>query len=223
MKCRNTRYFLFFKLLRAIGGNFFSAFGTAMMLNADLGLNPWSILHQGLSYQLSITFGQASQLVGGTLIIVCCLKKFYPGLATICNMFFFGLFVDLIQATGLLPMPSSLAGRWLLLICGNIVMAFGCTVYLHERLGAGPKDGLMLYIDQHCRLNVGTIRVIMEVTAVVFGALMGGSLGWGTVFCAFTFGPIMRLFFKLFSFDSSQPQENIVQTCRRFRDNEPSC
>src|SRR5262245_42605517 len=60
-------------------GLFVFSYGITMFLGAGLGLSPWDALHQGLSLHLPLSFGQASILVGGLLILVCLSLRVRPG------------------------------------------------------------------------------------------------------------------------------------------------
>ena len=54
--------------LRRIGlllvGLLVSAIGITLMLQANIGLEPWSVLQQGMSKTFGITYGTAASIVG---------------------------------------------------------------------------------------------------------------------------------------------------------------
>lgn len=206
------------QFLTCIAGMFVSALGTVLMLHANLGVNPWSILHQGISLKTGVTFGVASQLVGLAILLFCCAFRHYPGFATMLYIFFFGYFVDLIQALNWVRGTDTLWLSWVMLIGGNTLLAAGSCLYLHQCIGAGPKDALMLLITQKTGIDVGVIRVAMELSAVVVGYLLGGPFGIGTIVCALTFGPTLRHFFKWTGYNAKTVhQENFLETLQRLR------
>ena len=70
----------------------------AVMLEARIGLDPWSALHQGVSGQIGWSFGRVSQVVGGLLILSSWLTlQVRPGVGTIFNMAVVGPWVDLLR------------------------------------------------------------------------------------------------------------------------------
>lgn len=203
----------FWKIVKALFGCFLVSLGTVCMLYSGLGLNPWGILHQGISIQTSLTFGQASQYLGFAIIIVTLFYKVIPGIGTIINMYFIGKFIDLIKDNSLLSTPDSLVLKFILLFLGLILMAFGIFIYLKENLGAGPKDGLMVLINKNINLDVGIIRTLMELTALILGYIMGGEFGIGTVIVALGLGPTLRYIFKVFKYNTKEEvHENMFKT-----------
>lgn len=211
----NTTYLkvYFWKILRGLFGCLLIALGTVLMLYADLGLNPWGILHQGISIQTPLTFGQASQALGFSIIIFCLFFKVVPGIGTVMNMYFVGKFIDILKDIPLFVIPRSLILKLIMLILGLILMAFGMFFYIKENLGAGPKDGLMILINKKTNLDIGVVRTIMEVTAVLLGYMMGGRFGIGTIIVALALGPTLRYIFKKFNYNTKEEvHENIIET-----------
>ena len=67
-------------------GALVSAVGIAMMLQANVGLEPWSVLQEGMSNTMGITYGTASILVGAVIIAVSLLCGEPIGLGTVLNI-----------------------------------------------------------------------------------------------------------------------------------------
>lgn len=55
-----------------------SAVGIVMMLQANIGLEPWSVLQEGMSNTLGITYGTASMIVGAVVVVVSLLWRGNP-------------------------------------------------------------------------------------------------------------------------------------------------
>lgn len=214
----SIRKTFFFRLLLCIAGMFICAFGTVLMLRANLGMNPWGILHQGMSLKLGISFGRASQYLGLAIVILCAVLRCYPGVATVLYIFFFGYFTDLLQSIVTISGKHPPVVSWLLLFAGNTLLAVGSCLYLCQKLGAGPKDELMLLITQKIKVDIAKVRISMELTAVLSGYLMGGSFGLGTLFCALSFGPTLRHFMQVSKYDAKNVrQENVLETIQTIR------
>ena len=71
-----------------LGGLLISAVGITMTLQANIGLEPWSVLQSGMSIFFGMTYGTAAMIVGAVVIAVAiaCGESF--GAGTIANIFF---------------------------------------------------------------------------------------------------------------------------------------
>ncbi|MCK9216441.1 MAG: hypothetical protein M0P77_00765 [Firmicutes bacterium] len=208
------------KVFKIITGLFIISLGNVLMIYANLGLNSWGILHQGISLQTPLTFGQASQLLGLFIIVICSTLGSFPGIGTILNMYFVGAFTDLLKDSHLFTTPRTIYMQFVMLIFAILIMDIGMYLYLKEKIGAGPKDGLMLILTKRCNLDMGLIRTIMEVTAVVIGFLLGGKFGIGTIIAALALGPILRYLFKIFGYDPKKVKhEDLLETIKQIKSN----
>ena len=187
------------RLLIVICGLFLFATGTVFTYRSQLGLGPWNVLQLGISLHTPLSLGTATMLIGA-LIIVCnlCLKV-YPGVGTLLNMLLIGPFVDMqlrlhwLPDLGNSPWPL----RLLVNVAGVLLVGLGTALYITPRLGAGPRDGLMLRLHTLTRLPIAAIRIILECTVLVLGFLLGGTVGIGTLIFAFGAGPAVQAAFAL--------------------------
>ena len=187
------------RYLALFSGLFVIANGIVLTIGADLGVNPWDVLHIGIADQVGITIGRVIQVVGLMVIIVSFLLKVRPYIGTILNMIFLGLFVDLVIGWGYVPHPDLLWYRILIYFAGVVLFGFGVAFYISANLGAGPRDSLMLALTRISRFRVGTIRTFMEITAAIIGFMLGGPLGVGTVMFALSIGLFMEMGFSIIS------------------------
>lgn len=182
-------------------GFFIISIGIQIMINSNLGLNPWGIFHSGLSKTFQITFGRAAQLTGFGIILISTILKIYPGIGTVLNMIFIGYFVDLVASLGFLPLFDNFFANIISFFIGTFIFSFGIYFYLNANLGPGPRDGLMLALTKITPFTAGRIKIIMEISISIIGFLMGGSIGIGTIIAAFFGGIFIDLLFKLFKFN----------------------
>lgn len=195
MSIENNKLKLRRTILRYVAlftGLFVIANGIVFLINANLGVNPWDVLHIGLANLIGITIGRVSQLIGLLLIVVSYFFKVRPNIGTILNMIFLGLFIDLVIQWGYIPLPLPLINRIIFFIIGIVLFGFGVAFYISPNLGAGPRDSLMLALTRATKLRVGVIRTIMEVVVATVGYFLGGPLGIGTVLFALTLGIFME-------------------------------
>lgn len=206
----NLRDFLG-RLPSLLVGLFLFAVGVVANLNSGLGMSPWGVLNVGISNMTPLTLGQASQVIGLVVIAIGWALGFAPGFGTLMNMYFIGLFIDLIIAWELIPTPTDPMFQYLLLILSVAVLGVGSLFYMGVQLGAGPRDGLMLGLVRKLDRQVAYVRAGIEGTVLVLGYLLGGPVGVGTVVTALTTGYSVQLFFRLGRFDSKSKQLNLYE------------
>ena len=209
------------RLLWLLGGLAVSSVGITMMLQANIGLEPWSVLQQGLAQTFGITYGTAAVIVGAVIIVIAisCEESF--GIGTLGNIFICGPLIDLLLYLGWIPVMEHLWSGALMLLGGLELLAFGTWMYMKSALGAGPRDALMVVLAKRTRRSVGFCRAIVEVTVVLAGWRLGGQVGAGTVISAFALGSLFNLNFALLRFQAAEVhQENLTETLRRLRGGE---
>lgn len=194
---KNTLRKSFLRYLALFFGLFIIGNGIVYTINANLGVNPWDVLHIGISYQTSFSIGRIIQVVGLLLVAVSYFFKVRIYIGTLLNMIFLGFFVDLVIDLGYVPQPDLLWQRIILYMAGVVSFGFGVAVYISANLGAGPRDSLMLALSKASSYRIGTIRTLMEITAATLGFLLGGPLGIGTVIFALSIGFFMELGFAI--------------------------
>jgi len=186
-------------------GLFLFGFGTGLTVLSALGVPPWDVLHDGIRINTPLTFGQAAILVGFVLIVISVAFGIRPGVGTIANMLFVGLFIDLTLFIGEVWTVDERA-LWLraaIMIAGILLVGLGSALYIGAGMGAGPRDSLMVVVGSRTRLSIGIARTLIEGCALVGGALLGGALGLGTALFALTIGPAVQLFFRLLRMDET--------------------
>lgn len=181
------------RLLRLLPGLVLFGAGIGIMVPADLGLPPWDVFHQGIANQVGTTLG-----IVGIAVSVVVLALFIPlrepfGLGTLLNAVVIGLVVDLTIAV--LEPPESMLPRVLLMLAGPVLVGLGSGLYIGAVLGPGPRDGLMTALAAR-GVTVWKARVAIEVTVLIMGYVLGGTIGVGTVWFTLSIGPLVQLFLR---------------------------
>jgi uncharacterized membrane protein YczE len=188
------------KLARCITGLAFFGFGIALFLRANLGLAPWDIFHKGLSKKLDISIGLVIVGVGLLLLLLWIPLRQRPGVGTILNAIEIGLVVNLTKP--LIGEPDQLIIRALMVIAGVLVIGLGSALYIGAGLGSGPRDGLMLGLSKYAirghQISIRVGRTFVELTVMVAGLFLGGSIGVGTLIFMFGIGPLVQLILPRF-------------------------
>lgn len=204
------------RLLWLVTGVLISALGITMMLRANVGLEPWSVLQQGIAQTAGITYGTASVIVGAAAIgtAVLCGESF--GIGTVVDIFLCAASVDGLLWLDWIPEMHSLPSGILMLLGGMELLALGTWMYMKSAFGAGPRDALMVALAHKTGRSVGLCRVSAEILVILIGYLLGGQVGIGTVISALGLGSLLNLNFHLLHFRAAElHQENIAETLRR--------
>jgi uncharacterized membrane protein YczE len=162
-----------------------------MMVRGDLGLAPWDVLHSGLIRYVPITLGQAVVVMSFVVLLLWIPLREKPGLGTISNALVVGFSADATLAV--LDRPDSMALRIALMLGGIALCGLASAMYIGAQLGRGPRDGLMTGLARRSGRSLRLVRTGIEVTVVVIGLLLGGTLGLGTVLYALAIGPLTQL------------------------------
>ncbi|MEV1091509.1 YczE/YyaS/YitT family protein [Streptomyces microflavus] len=170
---------------------------SALLVRAGLGLEPWGVLHQGLTELTGISIGVVSIIVGAIVLLLWIPLRQRPGLGTVSNVFVVGLAMD-----GTLALVGGLDGlgiRIPVMVLGIVLNGVATGLYISARFGPGPRDGLMTGLNRVTGRSIRLVRTAIEVAVVVTGFLLGGSLGAGTVLYALAIGPLAQLFLRVFA------------------------
>lgn len=182
------------------------------MIYADIGLFPWGTLNAGLTNATGISFGVWSQLMGLILILGMSFFKYYPGIGTLFDILLVGFFIDFLDATGFFPKPEHLLIQMIYSIIGLFILSYGMALYMSCGLGAGPRDGLMLLLLRITGKPVRVVKVCIEMTVTLFGLILGGPFGIGTIMLALLGGPVLDCVFKWTHYNASElKQKNIFE------------
>lgn len=176
------------------------AFGVALGLGVEaaLGVNPWTVFHGGVAKRTPLTIGQVTILTGAVLLLIFPLIKQPVGIGTLLNVVVIGSVTDL--TIWLVPDLTSLPLRLLALGVAPILIGLGSGLYIGAGLGPGPRDGLMTTLER-MGLPIWLARTLVEATALVSGFLLGGDVGWGTLWMAGSVGIWVDLFLRHFRID----------------------
>ena len=179
------------RFVRCIVGLASFGLGISCFLAADLGLAPWDIFHQGLGEKIGISTGIVIEITGVIILLLWIPLRERMGWGTVLNAIEIGLVVFLVADH--LPEPHSVAVRLPYMLLGLILVAVGSALYIGAGLGSGPRDGLMLGLSKR-GISVRVARTGIELTVLVVGLFLGGTIGIGTVAFTFGIGPLVQFF-----------------------------
>ncbi|MET7359815.1 hypothetical protein ABZS76_15340 [Streptomyces sp. NPDC005562] len=167
-------------------------FSLSMLVRAALGVNPWSVLYEGLEHRTPLSFGTISAVLGVLVLLLWIPLKQRPTFGTFANIAVLAVSSDL----GLLALPDDLGlpARIGLLAGGVVLNGLSVAVYVGARFGPGPRDGLMTGAAALTGHSLRRVRTVIELTVLAAGWLLGGTVGAGTMVYAVAVGTVTQYF-----------------------------
>ncbi len=188
------------RLLRLNIGLMIYGMALSMVVNAKIGVPPWDVLAQGISYQLNTSYGVASIIVSVFVLISWIPLKVKPGVGSIMNALLIGLWMDF--WTPFTPIFSEYWQNLAMFCLGTATVAFATGLYITSNLGSGPRDGLILGLQKVLGWKVWLVRTIIEVAVLAIGWALGGQVREGTLIFAVTIGYLMQGSLVFFGYKS---------------------
>jgi len=167
--------------------------GISFMVEADLGLGPWDVFHQGVAEITGLSIGRVINVVAFIVVLAFIPLKEKLGVGTILNAVVIGVSADLTSA--LLPELQGLPVRVVAMVLGPVLIAIGSGFYIGAGLGPGPRDGVMTGLARR-GIDIWKARFGIELTVLVVGLVLGGSVGVGTVWFTVGIGPMVQFFLR---------------------------
>jgi uncharacterized membrane protein YczE len=194
---------LWARLVQLLVGQIAYGASIALQVRARLGLDPWDVLHQGLARRTGLAIGTWTILVGAAVLLLWIPLRQRPGVGTVCNVVVIGLAVNAVL--GALPAPEAIGLRWVYLVSGIVLCGLATGAYIGAGLGPGPRDGLMVGLARRGR-SIRVVRTAIELSVLLVGFLLGGTIGVGTLMYALCIGPIAHVTIPLFARTARPPK-----------------
>jgi uncharacterized membrane protein YczE len=179
------------RLIRLFLGLIVYGVGCALLVQAGVGLDPWTVLAEGLSLQTGIGIGWIVVILGAVVLLLWIPLRQRPGFGTIANILVVGTVMQ--GALEIIPPVEGFVWGVLVFLLGIAAIAVASAVYIGTRFGPGPRDGLMTGLHARLGWPIWLCRFIVEGTVLLTGWLLGGTVGLGTVLFAALIGPAVHL------------------------------
>ena len=179
----------FITLLYLILGLILFGLGETLLITANAGVSPWTVLAQGISMRTGYSIGLTTFFVSlGVLCLWIPLRQ-KPGIGTILNTIIVSVVMDV--SLPFLPAPETILLQTLQIISAVVIVGLGSGFYLIANLGPGSRDGLMTGLQRMTNKPIFLIRAIIEISVVIVGWYLGGMVGIGTIVFALTISPFV--------------------------------
>ncbi|GAA5029886.1 YitT family protein [Microbacterium fluvii] len=184
------------RIVQLLVGLVLFGIGCALTVEAGLGVDPWTVLAQGISLRTGIGIGWVANILGAIVLLAWIPLRQKPGAGTIANILLVGTSMQF--ALDVLPVASGFGWQLLTVLAGICLVALASGLYIGARFGPGPRDGLMTGLNSRFGWPIWRSRAIVEITVLVIGWMLGGTVGLGTVLFAALIGPLVHVALPLF-------------------------
>ena len=165
--------------------------GEGLLLVSLTGASPWSVLAQGISLHVDLSIGVITLFISLFVIFLWIFLNEKPGIGTILNAIIIAFMIDI--SIAFFEAPENYFSQVLMAVISVLIVGLGSGFYLIANLGPGPRDGLMTGLQKKTNLPIASVRVFLEITVVITGWYLGGTVGIGTLLFAFGVGPAVAL------------------------------
>jgi uncharacterized membrane protein YczE len=211
LKARGSTVLMTRRLIQLLIGLYLYGVGIAFLIRSDLGAASWDVLTQGISRNVSLSFGTITVIVSGIVLLLWIPLRQKPGIGTVLNSLLVGPSADVSFA--LIPETDTLWVRIAYIGLGIVVVGLATGLYIGSRFGPGPRDGLMTGLHRVTGLPIWKVRVGIELAVVAIGWVLGGTVGVGTIAFAAFIGYACQFFMGIFAISlPSDNEPNIVAT-----------
>ena len=173
-------------------GLFIFGIGDSLLIQSGLGNAPWSVLAQGLAKTFDSEIGLLTFIVSAIVLLLWIPLKEKPGFGTIANIVIIAGAIQL-GIEFIRPAEHTIIGL-IYVFVGIALVGAGSSLYITCGLGPGPRDGLMTALHHKTGIRVGRVRLAIEGTVLILGAMLGGVLGVGTALFALFIGQSIAIF-----------------------------
>ncbi|WP_075309022.1 MULTISPECIES: membrane protein YczE [unclassified Pseudonocardia] len=171
--------------------------GEGLLVLSGLGNSPWTVLAEGLARVTGLSVGIVTNAIGLLVLLLWLPLRQRPGLGTVCNALLLGVFMDITLAV--VPPSNSVVINFLLIVLGILLVGLGGGLYLGAALGPGPRDGLMTGLHRVTGRSITQVRWFLEISVLIVGFILGGTVGVGTIMFALLVGPVLGFSVKTLS------------------------
>jgi uncharacterized membrane protein YczE len=178
-------------------GLFIFGLGDSLLIVSGLGNAPWSVLAQGISIRSGLSIGVSTLIISAIVIALWIPLREKPGFGTIANILIIALAIDI--GIALFPKSDLFIVNLSYVLVGIFLVGAGSALYITCGLGPGPRDGWMTALHNKTGVAVGKVRMMIEVTVLIIGVALGGTIGLGTALFALLVGYSIAVSFGVVS------------------------
>ena len=169
--------------------------GDSLLIQANIGNAPWTVLAEGVTLKSNLSIGWATFFISVFVLLLWIPLRERPGFGTLSNIVLIALFIQI--GTMIFSEVNSIPAGIAYDLLGIALVGLGSALYITCGLGPGPRDGAMTGIHQRSGIRVGRVRMGIEITVLLAGWALGGTVGIGTALFALLVGQSVAIFLGL--------------------------
>jgi uncharacterized membrane protein YczE len=169
--------------------------GDSLLIQANIGNAPWTVLAEGVTLKTNLSIGWATFIISVFVLLLWIPLRERPGFGTLSNIVLIATFIQL--GTIIFPEVNNVLAGIAYDLIGIALVGLGSALYITCGLGPGPRDGAMTGIHHRTGVRVGRVRMGIEVTVLIAGWSLGGTVGLGTALFALLIGQSVAVFLGL--------------------------
>ena len=186
----------------ATAGLMLFGFATYLMIQADIGVEPWSCFALGLSKKLGILYGNASIIISCVVIAMDLILKEKIGFGTILDAIVVGKTVDLLNWLDLIQKSNSIPLSIVMMLLAFFVAALSQFLYMKAELCCGPRDAFQVALGKRMpKIPIGVVNIFILSTVFILAWLLDGPIGICTIVAPIGLGLMQQLVFTMMHFD----------------------
>lgn len=188
--------------IQIIVGLLIFALGVHLTIRADLGLAPWDCFGMGIAKQTPLNYGLSMTVMGILILMIDVWMHEKIGFGTILDALLTGNFVQVFNDLDTLPKTSSVLTGSLTILAGLSLMSVGQYFYMSSAQCCGPRDTLLVGLGKRLRrFPIGAVQFGLLSAVLLFGWMLGGPVGIGTIVSTFGAGIVMQIVFNIIGFE----------------------
>ena len=202
--------------IRIVLGLLVFSFGVHLTIRANIGLAPWDCLGMGIAKHTPLNYGLAMTIMAVIILAVDLLLKERIGYGTVIDALLTGNFVQMFNDMDPLPENNSMILGIGIMLAGLVFMAVGMWIYMRGEQCCGPRDSLLVGLGKRLpKVPIGIVGMMLWVTVLLAGWLLGGPVGIGTLISAFGAGLVMQVIYNLLRFEPRKVKHRDILTVTR--------
>lgn len=188
--------------LLVVAGLLVFSLGVHLTIYANIGLAPWDCLGMGIAKHTPFNYGVSMTLMAITILVIDLFLKERIGFGTIIDACLTGNFVQAYNTLNPFPENRNVWFGIVLMLVGFVFMAIGMWIYMSAQQCCGPRDALLVGLGKRMpKIPIGIVEIILWAVVLLFGFLLGGPVGIGTLIGTFGAGLVMQGVYNVIHFE----------------------
>ncbi len=188
-----------FKTLLIVLGCFIISIGIDFYIKSNIGGDSMTTYLQGGNLKFNLKEGTISLLINLVFVLLTLFINYRKiGIGTIIIVFAYGLVLNVVLANSIIPFSQSFFVSIIYSIIGIFFVSLAITIWINTNFGVSPLEGFAISISEKTKIPFWVLKVVIDLTLLLSGILMGGTFGAGTIISSFLVGPSINVMSKVY-------------------------